>query len=398
MTNPLLQTKLYRPQTRSNLVLRPGLIMKLNEGLDCRLILLSAPAGYGKSTLLSEWSETVERPVAWLSLEEADNDPKRFFSYLISAVQQIDSSFGIQVLSALQASETPQLEKILTELLNEITKSDQSFLLILDDYHVIKNQAVHDGIGFIIDHLPTQMVLVLAGRVDPPITLTRLRARGQMLEIRQKDLGFSEGEAAIYLNDEMGLDLTLENVAALHKRTEGWITGLHLAALSLQGRDDSDEFITTFSGSHRYIIDYLVDEVMSRQTEETQTFLRQTSIMNRLCASLCDAVLNVGDSKKHLRYLEATKLFLISLDDDRHWYRYHHLFAELLRLRLQRSQPEHVPILYRRASHWYESQGEIRPAIHYALQASDQVRAAHLLDSIAIRFINQAEVRELLTC
>ena len=397
MTTTLLQTKLYRPQTRSDLVLRPRLIKKLNEGLDCRLILLSAPAGYGKSTLLSEWAEAVERPAAWLSLEEADNNPKRFFSYLISAVQQIDNSFGIQVLPALQASENPQLESILTELLNEITESSQVFLLILDDYHVIENQAVHDGIGFIIDHLPTQMVLVLAGRVDPPITLTRLRARGQMLEIRQKDLRFSEGEAAIYLNDEMGLNLTLEHVAALQKRTEGWITGLHLAALSLQGREDIDEFITTFSGSHRYIIDYLIDEVMSRQTEETQTFLRQTSILDRLCASLCDAVLNVGDSKKHLRYLEATNLFLISLDDDRHWYRYHHLFADFLNQRLHEKEPETVSELHRRTSRWMEQNDLLPEAVNHSLEGGDYERAAKLIESIGPEMMMQSEFDQLTT-
>ena len=293
MSEPLLLTKLYVPPPRPKIVLRPRLIERLNEGLSAgrKLTLISAPAGFGKTTLVSEWVAGCERPVAWLSLDEGDNDPTRFLTYLVAALQTIAANIGEGVLGMLQSPQPPPIESILTALLNEITTIPDNFVLVLDDYHVIDSKPVDEALTFLLEHLPPQMHLVIATREDPPLPLARLRARGQLTELRAADLRFTPAEAAEFLNQVMGLNLSAEDIAALETRTEGWIAGLQLAALSMQGHQDTASFIKSFTGSHHFVLDYLIEEVLQQQSESVQTFLLRTSILDRMCGPLCDAVL-----------------------------------------------------------------------------------------------------------
>jgi len=397
MTSALLTTKHYIPMSRSALVPRPRLINKLKQGERGMLTLVSAPAGFGKTTLLSEWIIDNDRPVAWVSLDSGDNDLKRFFTYVISALQQNDRSFGENILSALKSINNPVIDSLLTLLVNEIAMGGVETTLVLDDYHLIANQQIHEALGFMIDHLPLNMHLVISGRADPPLHLSRLRARGQMTEIRPSDLRFTKVEAAVFLNDLMRLDLSPENIAALETRTEGWIASLQLAALSLEGREDKEEFVAAFSGSHHYIIDYLVDEVMSRQPEDLQSFLRRTSILDRFCAPLCDALLDTTNSRQVLRKLEAANLFLVPLDDERHWFRYHHLFADFLRQRLSEREPQSIPELHQRASIWLEQNDLVTEAIDHALEGKDFEAAARLVESIGPDMMMQSEFDRLTT-
>ena len=292
MPAPILATKLYIPPPRPKVVPRPRLIERLNEGLAAgrKLTLISAPAGFGKTTLVSEWVAGCERPVAWLSLDEGDNDPARFLTYLVAALQTIAPNIGAGVLAALQSPQPPPTESILTTLLNEITTIPDNFILVLDDYHVIDSKPVDQALTFLLEHLPPQMHLVIATREDPHLPLARLRARGQLTELRAADLRFTPAEAAEFLNQVMGLNLSAEDIAALETRTEGWIAGLQLAALSMQGHQDTASFIKSFTGSHHFVLDYLVEEVLQQQSESVQTFLLRTSILDRLCGPLCDAV------------------------------------------------------------------------------------------------------------
>src|SRR5215207_2265237 len=291
MSTPILATKLYVPPPQPRVVPRPRLTERLDEGLHCRLTLVSAPAGFGKTTLLGEWLVGCGQPAAWLSLDESDNDPSRFLAYLVAALQTIAPDIGEGVLGALQSPQSPPTESILTALLNEIAAVEDDFVLVLDDYHVIDARAVDDALAFLLEHLPPQMHLVIATREDPQLPLARLRARGQLGELRAADLRFNSSEAAGFLNQVMGLNLSAEDVAALETRTEGWIAGLQLAAISMQGRQDTTSFIRSFTGSHRFVMDYLVEEVLGQQPERVQTFLLRTSILERLCGPLCDAVL-----------------------------------------------------------------------------------------------------------
>ena len=292
MPAPILTTKLYIPPPRLNVVLRPRLIKRLNDGLamGCKLTLISASAGFGKTTLVSEWVAGCHQPVAWLSLDQGDNDPLRFISYMIAALQTIQAEIGASLMSALQSPEPPQVEAILTILLNEIAVIPDNFILILDDYHAVDSQQVDRALAFLIEHQPRQMHLAIATREDPSIPLARLRARGQCTELRAADLRFTPAEAAEFLNRMMGLNLSDEDVAALEARTEGWIAGLQLAALSMQGHASRDTvtFIQSFTGSNRFILDYLIEEVLGQQTESVQTFLMRTSVLERMCAPLCD--------------------------------------------------------------------------------------------------------------
>jgi LuxR family maltose regulon positive regulatory protein len=395
MTTPLLQTKLFKPRPRPNLVRRPHIIEKLKEGLARKLILVSAPAGYGKSTLLSEWAETEGHQVAWLSIDEGDNDLKRFFSYLILAAQKVDEHLGQDVLPALQASDNPQIESLLTYFINDIIESTEEFALILDDYHLIENKEIHDGIQFLIDHVPPNLHIIIASRVDPPLPLMRLRARDQLTEIRLQDLRFTESETRAFLNDEMGLDLGTDDVTALYTRTEGWITGLHLAALSMQNREDRHDFVRVFSGGHHYIIDYLVGEVLSSQTDEVQSFLLLTSILDRFSAPLCDAVLDISDSNEHLQYLNAHNVFLIPLDDERIWFRYHHLFSDFLNQRLLERDPGKVYELHLRASQWLEQNSYFSEAINHRLLGEDYEGAAELIEHIGPEMMMRNEFDQL---
>ena len=320
--------------------------------------------------------------VAWLSLDEGDNDPTRFLTYLVAALQTIVANIGAGVLGALQSPQPPPIESILTALLNEITTIPDNFILVLDDYHIIDSKPVDNALTFLLEHLPPQMHLVIATREDPHLPLARLRARGQLTELRAADLRFTPSEAAEFLNQVMGLNLSAEDIAALETRTEGWIASLQLAALSMQGHQDAASFIKSFTGSHHFVLDYLVEEVLGQQSESIQTFLLRTSILDRLCGPLCDAVLDSpsASGQKTLEYLEHANLFIVPLDNERRWYRYHHLFADVLRMHLKAEQPDQGSVLHRRASEWYEHNGSTADAIRHALAAEDFERAANLIE------------------
>lgn len=390
---PILATKLYIPSPQPKLISRPRLVERLNEGLSLgrKLTLISAPAGFGKTTLISDWvAESKRQPepeVAWLSLDEGDNDPIRFLAYLVAALQMISKDVGKGVLEAIQPSQPLNTihEFLLATLLNDIAAIPDHFILVLDDYHMIDSEPIDDAMTFLLDHLPPQMHLVITTREDPHLPLARLRARGQLTELRDADLRFTPAEADEFLNQKMNLHLSAENVAALETCTEGWITSLQLAALALKGlllrgREDIAGFIQAFAGSHRFVLDYLVEEVLQHQSEQIRTFLLQTAILDRFSAPLCDAVTERVDSKEMLAILEHSNLFLIPLDDQRKWYRYHRLFAEVLQMFLMAEQPDQIAALHIRASSWYEQNGLRSDAIHHALTAKDFERAADLIE------------------
>ncbi len=380
MSAPILATKLYFPPPQPNIVLRPRLIERLNEGLHRRLTLVSAPAGFGKTTLLSEWVAGCGRPAAWLSLDEGDNDPTRFLAYLVAALQPIAAGIGEGVLGALRSPQPPPTESVLTALLNEITTVTDDFVLVFDDYHIVDARAVDGALAFLIEHLPPRMHLIIATREDPQLPLARLRARGQLAELRAADLRFTPSEAAEFLNLAMGLNLSAEDIAVLETRTEGWIAGLQLAALSMQRREDIPGFIKAFAGDNRYVVDYLVEEVLQRQPERIRAFLLQTSILDRLSGPLCDALTGQEAGNALLETLERGNFFVVPLDDKRHWFRYHHLFADVLYAHLMQEWPDQVPTLHRRASEWYEHSGSAADAIRHALAAEDFERAADLVE------------------
>ncbi|MBK8050298.1 MAG: helix-turn-helix transcriptional regulator [Anaerolineales bacterium] len=382
MSTPILATKLYVPRLLPKVVLRPRLVERLNEGLVAgrKLTLISAAAGFGKTTLICEWVTACARPVAWVSLDDGDNDLVRFLTYLVAAIQTRNPHTGVGVLELLQSPQLPPTEAILTALLNEIATVSEDFIVVLDDYHVIEASPVDQALTFLVEHLPPPMHLVIASREDPPLPLARLRARGQMTEVRAADLRFSLAETLEFLNQAMGLSLAAGEIAALEARTEGWIAGLQMAGLSLLGRADSAQFIRAFTGSHRYVLDYLVEEVLQRQPDGIRTFLFETAILDRLCGPLCDAVTGQENGREMLAALERGNLFVIPLDDTRQWYRYHHLFAEVLQARLREAQPALAPALHRRASDWYERNGLPGDAIRHALAAADFERAASLIE------------------
>ncbi len=399
MSTQILATKLYVPSPRPKLVLRPRLVDRLSAGLcqepnvGQKLTLVSAPAGFGKTTLVSEWIASCQRPVAWLSLDEGDNDPSRFLAYLVAALQTVAENFGAGVMGMLQSPQPPPLESILTILLNEITAIREDFILVLDDYHVIDSPPIDNTLIFLIEHLPPQLHLVIATREDPKLPLARYRARGQMTELRAADLRFTTAEAAEFLNQVMGLNLSDEDINALDTRTEGWIAGLQLAAISMQGHQDAVGFIKSFTGSHHFVLDFLVEEVLEQQPEKVQTFLLSTSILGRLCGPLCDAVLLnlTGSGQETLEYLEHANLFIVPLDDERRWYRYHHLFAELLRQRLNQNiakssgdEKKVLSELHTRASQWFEDNGLDIEAFYHAAAANDVERAERLIEGDGI--------------
>jgi LuxR family maltose regulon positive regulatory protein len=391
MSAALLATKLFIPPARPKAVLRPQLFKRLNQGLDNKLILISAPAGFGKTTLLSEWVASCSLPVAWLSLDEGDSDPSRFIAYLVASLQTLAPNIGARVLAVLQSPQLPPLEQILTALLNEITTTLEDFVLILDDYHVVDSKAVDQALTFLLEHLPPQMRLVIATREDPQLPLARLRGRSQLTELRVTDLRFTSSEAAKFLNQVMSLNLSAEDIAALENRTEGWIAGLQMAALSMQGLEDTAGFIQSFTGSHHFVLDYLIEEVLQKQPESVQNFLLLTSILERICGPLCDAVLpgSSDAGEETLVYLDRANLFIIPLDNERHWYRYHHLFAELLRTRLARAYPDQITELHRRASDWHANNGFPYEAITHALTVQDWTRAAEVIE----RFSDELPMR-----
>jgi LuxR family maltose regulon positive regulatory protein len=414
---PLLQTKLYIPRIRPELVSRPRLFERLNGGLPRqsgfressgfarKLTLVSAPAGFGKTTLVSEWvdrlrldgakEKQIENRIAWLSLDESDNDPTRFLSYSIAALRTIQADIAKGALSALQSPQAPPTEAVLTSLINEMAGIPHRILLVLDDYHLIEAQPIHDTLTFLLEHLPPQMHLVIATRDDPHLPLARLRARGQLTELRAADLRFTSSEAAEFLNQVMGLGLSIEDIAALETRTEGWIAGLQLAAISMQGHDDTTSLTRAFTGSHRFVLDYLMEEVLEEQSEGVQTFLLQTAILGRYTGSLCDTLTGQDNGQATLEMLERANLFIIPLDEERRWYRYHHLFADLLRQRLHQTQPEQLPILHRRASEWYEQNRFVDESIEHALCGEDFERAAHLIEEHLDALWQRGEYTEL---
>jgi LuxR family transcriptional regulator, maltose regulon positive regulatory protein len=383
---PLLETKFYVPRSRSGLVPRPRLSERLDRGGASKLMLVSAPAGFGKTTLLAEWlaarpaGPNGERSAAWLSLDRGDNDPASFWTYVIGALRTVAPGVGARALTLFQEPQPLPIQTVLTTLLNDLGAIASDMVLVLDDYHVIDARDIQDGMAFLLDHLPSQLHLVIASRADPALPLARLRGRGELVEVRAADLRLTPDEAAAYLNEVMGLQLTARDVAALEERTEGWIAALQLAALSMQGRDDIAGFIADFAGDDRYIVDYLAEEVLQGQPEHVRSFLLQTSILDRLSGSLCDAVTHQDGGKAMLEALDRGNLFLVPLDDRRQWYRYHHLFADVLRARLLDEQPDHVRELHRRGSDWSERNGDRSEAIRHALAAEDFERAANLVE------------------
>lgn len=396
MSMPILATKLYIPPQRPNLVCRPRLIGQLNENLLRKLTLISAPAGFGKTTLVSEWIASGTQPAAWLSLDEVDSDSVRFLTYLVAALRTLVLSgtegvgpqgpqIGEGVLAQLQSPQPPPTDWALTALLNEIAANEDDFILVLDDYHVLDAPEIDEALTFLLDHLPPQMHLVITTRVDPDLPLARYRARGQLTEVRAADLHFTAAEAAEFLNQGMGLTLSAEEITALETRTEGWIAGLQMAALALQGismhgHADTASFIRSFTGSHRFVLDYLAEEVLQHQPDHVRNFLLQTSILDRLSAPLCDAVTGQDDGRRTLETLERGNLFVVPLDGQRQWYRYHHLFAEVLQAHAREVQPAQVSILHLRASEWYEQNDSPADAIYHALAANDFARAAGLVE------------------
>ncbi len=391
MPTPILATKLFIPLPRPNLVPRLHLIERLNEGLHRKLILVSASAGFGKTTLVTEWISGCDQSVAWLSLDEEDSDPTRFLAYVIAALQALRPQIGEGVLTLLQSPQPPPIKSILTALLNDIAAIPDNFILVLDDYHVLESKPIDEALTFLLEHLPPQMHLVITSREDPNLPLARYRARSQMAEMRAADLRFTPDEAAEFLNQMMGLSLSVEEIATLETRTEGWIAGLQLVALGLQGtlsmprdKDDGDNdvgsFIESFTGSHRFVLDYLVEEVLQSQPERIRSFLLQTAILDRLSGPLCDAITGQADGKGMLDALERGNLFVVPLDGNRQWYRYHHLFADVLQARALEEQPNQVPTLHQRASAWYEENDLSADAIRHALAATDYERAADLIE------------------
>jgi LuxR family maltose regulon positive regulatory protein len=375
----LLPSKLTPPTARPRRVIRPRLVRRVEDGLEGRLILIAAPAGFGKTTLLTEWLTSSDRVgVAWVALDSGDNDPARFWSYVIAALQSARPS----LTDLPRVAEAP-LAVLVHDVVRQLTRADESLVLILDDYHTIESDAVHTGLAFFLEHVPPSLRVVLSTRTDPPLPLARLRARAQLAELRASDLRFTPTETAAFLGDVMGLQLSVDQLHALDARTEGWVAGLQLAALSLQNRVDAQgqaAFVVAFSGSHRFVLDYLMDEVLQQQPDDVQAFLLQTSILERLCSPLCEVVTGESRSAALLEALERRNVFIVPLDDERTWYRYHHLFSEALRHRLVQKSPERVPELHRRAADWYAAHGFELLAVDHALAARDWASAAQLID------------------
>ena len=384
-TSLVLDTKLHVPRPRPNVVARPRLTARLDEGCRGGLVVVSAPAGFGKTTVVGDW--VAARPVgdrdvcvAWLSLEEGDNDVTRFLTDLVLAVRTTSSKFGEQPLARLRSAQPVPTDEVLTSLLNEAAELPHDTVLVLDDFHVIDSEELDQAMVFLIEHLPPQLHVVIATREDPRMPLARWRARGVLTELRAADLRFTLAETTEFMRTVMLLDLLPEDVASLEARTEGWIAGLQLAGLHLQGRADPAEAVRSFAGSHRFVFDYLVEEVLAHLTEPERTFLLQTSILDRMCADVCEVVTGQRASGLMLERLERANLFVVALDDRRQWYRYHHLFADVLQVRLQAEHPEQVGVLHRRASDWFAANGMHSEAVGHALSADDYERAADLLE------------------
>lgn len=389
MAMSMLATKFHVPAPRRHAVTRPRLIDPLlsASSADRKLSLICAPAGFGKTTLLSQWVWHVraaepEVRVTWLSLDAGDNDPARFLTHLVAAMDGVDAGIGSRAKALLNATQATAAEPVLVALINDLAQAGTSVIVVLDDYHAVEARPVHDAVTFLLDHSPPQLHLAIASRSDPPLPLSRFRARDQMTELRAADLRLSAEEAQSFLNECMGLSLSAEHISALEARTEGWAAGLQLAALSLRGHADVPGFINAFTGSNRFILDYLVEEVLQRQPDHVRSFLMRTAILDRLSAPLCDAVTGQGDSSAVLERLERTNLFVVPLDDLRQWYRYHHLFADVLGARAAHEEPDLQQSLHRRASEWYQHHDLLEDALKHALAAGDFERAGAMLEEV----------------
>ncbi|MBW2429548.1 MAG: hypothetical protein JRF56_11355, partial [Deltaproteobacteria bacterium] len=379
-----LRTKLCVPPPRSSWITRSRLVKRMNEGFARKLTLISAPAGFGKTTLLVDWVHIQKMPVAWFSVDKGDNQPLHFLTYIILGLQTLKTGTGRAALTMLQSPQPPSIESILINLINDVIRIPTDFALVLDDYHLVDARPIHDLIVFLLENLPEQMHMIIATRSDPPLPLlARLRSQNQLTELRAADLGFTAIETANLFSESLNLQLPARDIQLLEKRTEGWVAGLQLAGLSLQGRKDPSDFIKRFKGDNRYIADYLTEEVLSRQPKHLRDFLLQTSILGRLSGLLCDAVTRQQGSEQMLNTLEKANLFVIPLDDERCWYRYHHLFADLLAQRLRTQKGELVPELHRRASQWFAKNGFKNEAADHALAAQDYARAVQLIEEIA---------------
>ncbi len=378
-----------------DVVPRPRLVERLDDDRHGRFTLVSAPAGFGKTTLLAEWVAQSQRPVAWISLDEGENDPVNLLEYLVASLRTVDETIGAPVVELMRGAGPPEPKLALTYLINDIAERASNLTLVLDDYHLITAESIHDAVAFLVEHLPPCLDLVVTTRADPPLPLARWRARGKLHEVRAVDLRFAEDETAMFFNERMGLDLSATDLAALATRTEGWITGLQLAAISLRSHADASEFVREFAGDDRYVLDYLAEEVLQRQPEPVQQFLLRTSVLGRLGGALCDAVTGEGDGREMLERLEKANLFVTALDGKREWYRYHHLFADLLRYRLEAQEASLVPDLHCRASEWFEQEGLGNEAIHHALRAKDWERALRLVSAVAQPLVQRRQLGTL---
>ena len=395
METLLLKTKFNIPPSKPGLVPRPHLIERLDSGLEGKLTLVSAPAGYGKTTLVSSWINSIQTPSVWFAVDEGDNDLSIFLASLSAAIQSRYPDIGEDMSIGLQAIQPPTSQHLLTTLINDLSTISTNLILVLDDYHFITSQVVHESLNYFLEHMPQQIHLVMTGRTDPQLHLSRLRAHGQLNEIRVSDLRFTLEEAVLFLQQVSGIKLSLSEIQALEERTEGWIAGLQLAAISMRGLEDASGFVQAFKGSHRFVIDYLVEEVLNQQSETLQDFLLKTSILERLNASLCNAVVEISNSQEIIAGLENDNLFVIPLDSERHWYRYHHLFAEFLRQRLNQKPGMDIPGLHLRASGWYQQQGHISLALKHALEGNDTAFAANLIEDYGLTRIMEGEVKTL---
>jgi LuxR family maltose regulon positive regulatory protein len=395
----LLSTKLFVPSIRPDQITRPRLITQLKSGLDKRLVLVSAPAGYGKTTMVCSWLHDTDLPTAWVSLDEGDNDPSHFLQYLLTALHKVVPAIQTEMLTALRGPAS--FETLLNTMINEIERFSVLFALVLDDFHMIVAQPILDFLTFLIEHSPPNLHLILISRTDPFLPLSHLRVRNQIMEIRAEQLRFTYDELATFLHAVMALELSIADITALQVRTEGWIAGIQLAALSMQSCEDIHTFVTDFAGSHHYIIDYLTEEVLEQLPEKTRTFLLHTSILTRMCGSLCDALVEPDidgqfDGQRMLEELEHKNLFLVPLDDKRHWYRYHHLFSDMLNRHLENFSPGLPLELHISASHWFEQNGYIPEAIDHALMGGNPDQATRLLEQNGVPLLIRGEVTTVL--
>ncbi len=392
----LLITKLYIPPLRSDLVPRPHLYERLDEVLTRKLTLVSAPTGFGKSTLVTSWLSEREQPAAWLSLDSSDNDPVRFWTYLIAAIQTVHPEIGIEARQIASATQLHNSEFLAISLINDITRLAHDLLLVLDDYHIIETGEIYSSLSYLLEHQPPNLHIILITRVDPPISLARLRVHGQLNEIRAEDLQFSIEEATTLFNEKVGLNLEPEHIEALSTHTESWVVGLQLAALSLKGQDSYDNFIKEFTGGHQFILDYLTEEVLDTLPDVQREFLLHTSILERFCDNLCQAVTGDPSSQQMLNEIRKRNLFLIPLDTDGHWFRYQHLFAEVLYALLERDHPDEIGALHLKAATWFEREGYPGEAVDHALRSGDMAQARELVLKHWVPVLHRGEVATVL--